>query len=175
MDGCPLVELQDTAADKAIPFPYIASFRLGRKYDFKVLFDIASPTTLKEDLMETTKIVYYGGIYRDMLTLLRENGLQKMTMYFWGTAQARRNSLRVVPIDHRVLLPETHKGICDTFLLKPSVCAFRQLNQLQDSLCDACAALAETAITTGRAKMWENLPSFFDLHPWSELKNSNEM
>ncbi|KAJ7794295.1 hypothetical protein B0H14DRAFT_3497130 [Mycena olivaceomarginata] len=112
MDGCPLLELQDTAADvehllkalydpalfhqKAIPFPYIASFvRLGRKYDFKVLFDIAverlafeSPTTLKEyDTLfdafkgtssETTKIVPYGGIYRDMLTLLRENGLQKM-------------------------------------------------------------------------------------------------
>jgi hypothetical protein len=81
---------------KATPFPYIASFvRLGRKYDFKVLFDIAverlafeSPTTLKEyDTLfdapkgtppETTKTVPYGGIYRDMLTLLRENGLQKM-------------------------------------------------------------------------------------------------
>jgi hypothetical protein len=75
----------------------------------------------------------------------------------------------------QVLLPETHKGILRHVPPQTSVCAFRQLNQLQDSLCDACAALAETAITTGRAKMWENLPSFFDLHPWSELKNSNEM
>jgi hypothetical protein len=83
---------------KALPFPYIASFiRLGLKYDFQDLFDIASErlafenstTLLEHDAsMEalagaagkavphsTTQIEHYPGVYHDMLTLARENDL----------------------------------------------------------------------------------------------------
>ncbi|KAJ7145140.1 hypothetical protein C8R43DRAFT_551540 [Mycena crocata] len=38
-------------------------------------------------------------------------------------------------------------------------------------LCAACSEDAKTKMTAGRKKMWELLPSFFDLPPWSELKN----
>jgi hypothetical protein len=84
--------------EKGIPFQYVANFvRLGRKYDFKALFDIAverlafeNPTTLEEyvallDALRpaiwktidhlTTRIVHYAGIHYDMLTLARENNL----------------------------------------------------------------------------------------------------
>ncbi|KAJ7350491.1 hypothetical protein DFH08DRAFT_111759 [Mycena albidolilacea] len=84
--------------EKGIPFQYVASFvRLGHKYDFKALFDIAverlafeNPTTLEEYVAlldalrpaigktvnhSTTRIVHYAGIHYDMLTLARENNL----------------------------------------------------------------------------------------------------
>ncbi|KAF7362240.1 BTB domain-containing protein [Mycena venus] len=116
VDGCPIVEIQDAAVDiehllkalynpalfneKAIPFAYISSFiRIGRKYEFKDLFNIAverlafeNPTTLEEyvtlsDIVKaagnpdpsfvhtTTRIVHYPGIHYDMLALARENNL----------------------------------------------------------------------------------------------------
>ncbi|KAJ7782693.1 hypothetical protein B0H16DRAFT_1493988 [Mycena metata] len=103
VDGCPVVELSDDLTDVeyllkalynpsvALPFPYIASFvRLGRKYEFKRLYDVAlerlafeNPTTLKEyDALvaalraeapvnprkfiahSTTRIVEYPGVPR---------------------------------------------------------------------------------------------------------------
>ncbi|KAJ7794279.1 hypothetical protein B0H14DRAFT_2923441 [Mycena olivaceomarginata] len=163
-------------------------------------------------------------IYRDMLTLLRENGLQKTLpcaylpyasrsrpwIVFLGNGlgptklSARCPSLITVCVvwcgprtpsrgtmengqhpglDHpmetcrglrrQVPVPETHKGISQH--IPPQTIRVRVPPIQSTSLCDVCAELAETTITTGRAKMWENLPSFFDLHPWSELKNSNEM
>ncbi|KAJ7502965.1 hypothetical protein B0H11DRAFT_1854163 [Mycena galericulata] len=38
-------------------------------------------------------------------------------------------------------------------------------------LCAECTGHTEKLMTAGRKKMWEDLPSFFDLRPWSELKN----
>jgi hypothetical protein len=84
--------------EKGIPFQYVANFvRLGRKYDFKALFDIAverlafeNPTTLEEYVAlldalrpaiwntvdhSTTQIVHCAGIHYNMLTLARENNL----------------------------------------------------------------------------------------------------
>ncbi|KAJ7825830.1 hypothetical protein B0H14DRAFT_2819178 [Mycena olivaceomarginata] len=198
MDGCPLVELQDTAAD----VEHLLTVRslITDKSHFHSSYILHCTACFREPHdaeggtpPETTKTVPYGGIYRDMLTLLRENGLQKIlpcaylrlskqTTLFLGNGSgptelsARCPSLITVctmengqhpGLDHpmetcrrlrgQVLLPETHKGILRH--VPPQT--------VRDSLCDACAALAETAITTGRAKMWENLPS--------ELKNSNEM
>ncbi|KAJ7039805.1 hypothetical protein C8F04DRAFT_949202, partial [Mycena alexandri] len=114
VEGCPLIVVHDSVEDveyllkalynpglfdeAAIPFPYIASFvRLGRKYEFRNLFNIAvgrlafeNPATLKKydalmDTLElaagkrvphsTTRIVNYPGIRQDTLTLVRENGL----------------------------------------------------------------------------------------------------
>ncbi|KAJ6589884.1 hypothetical protein DFH09DRAFT_1027021 [Mycena vulgaris] len=39
------------------------------------------------------------------------------------------------------------------------------------SLCDACKKQAGESTLSGRRKIWEELPTFFDLPPWSELKN----
>ncbi|KAJ7125117.1 hypothetical protein C8R44DRAFT_782366 [Mycena epipterygia] len=90
MDGCPVVELSDSVEDvehlpralynpvlfnqKSLTFSYIASFvRLGRKYDFKDLLDIAvdcltfeNPTSLVKyepslKPHETTRIIYHAG------------------------------------------------------------------------------------------------------------------
>jgi hypothetical protein len=38
-------------------------------------------------------------------------------------------------------------------------------------LCAVCSQHARQSTVAGRKKMWEQLPEFFDLPPWSELKN----
>ncbi|KAF8216745.1 hypothetical protein K438DRAFT_1747926 [Mycena galopus ATCC 62051] len=38
-------------------------------------------------------------------------------------------------------------------------------------LCFLCATYRDKCIAAGRKKIWEELPGFFDLPPWSELKN----
>ncbi|KAJ7935066.1 hypothetical protein B0H13DRAFT_1949554 [Mycena leptocephala] len=38
-------------------------------------------------------------------------------------------------------------------------------------LCDGCTNRAIELTTAGRKKVWAELPGFFDLPPWSELKN----
>ncbi|KAJ7081776.1 hypothetical protein B0H15DRAFT_445112 [Mycena belliarum] len=38
-------------------------------------------------------------------------------------------------------------------------------------LCRVCSLDGETKLTEGRKKMWELLPTFFELPPWSELKD----
>ncbi|KAJ6589870.1 hypothetical protein DFH09DRAFT_1026995 [Mycena vulgaris] len=109
IDGCPVIELPDGVQDvehllkalynpalfnqTALPFPYIASFvRLGRKYDFKDLFDIGverlayeNPSSLeaydaltancKDKQYSTTRILYQRGLCLDTLTLACENKL----------------------------------------------------------------------------------------------------
>ncbi|KAJ7502960.1 hypothetical protein B0H11DRAFT_612659 [Mycena galericulata] len=103
VDGCPVVELQDDAADiehlmtslysptfltrKMLPFPVVAALiRLGRKYDFREVLNktveritYENPTTLeKYDALkrnDTRTIGYYDGIFFDMLTLARENNI----------------------------------------------------------------------------------------------------
>ncbi|KAJ7350759.1 hypothetical protein DFH08DRAFT_695625 [Mycena albidolilacea] len=43
--------------------------------------------------------------------------------------------------------------------------------QDQNLLCPACYDHAAESTLAGRKKLWEDLPKFFDLPPWSELKN----
>ncbi|KAJ6631583.1 hypothetical protein B0H10DRAFT_1979452 [Mycena sp. CBHHK59/15] len=58
-----------------------------------------------------------------------------------------------------LLFPSSYRGL--TFL-PPSLWA---------RLCETCAGRAKASTEAGRQKMWEALPSFFDLPPWGELKN----
>ncbi|KAJ6581641.1 hypothetical protein B0H19DRAFT_515007 [Mycena capillaripes] len=44
-------------------------------------------------------------------------------------------------------------------------------NGWKDVFCAACFRHIKDLIDAGRTRMWEELPSFFDLPPWSELKN----
>jgi hypothetical protein len=43
------------------------------------------------------------------------------------------------------------------------------LNKIQ--WCPACKHKINELNTAGRQKTWDELPSFFDLPPWNELKN----
>ncbi|KAJ7307103.1 hypothetical protein DFH08DRAFT_975661 [Mycena albidolilacea] len=40
-----------------------------------------------------------------------------------------------------------------------------------DQLCTVCTKHATESTVAGRKKVWEELPSFFDLPPWTELKS----
>ncbi|KAF7362231.1 BTB domain-containing protein [Mycena venus] len=99
VDGCPVIELPDDAAadvehllrvlynmkimfQPVLPFAVVAAvIRVGRKYDFRDLLDLAvervtfeNPTTLDEfDAQRPTRIEPYPGIAFDMLALAREN------------------------------------------------------------------------------------------------------
>ncbi|KAF8216743.1 hypothetical protein K438DRAFT_1953648 [Mycena galopus ATCC 62051] len=102
VDGCPVVELPDNATDveyllkalyvptflsrKVLPVPAVgALIRLGHKYDFKDLADLAVarltseyPTTLEEyDALTGTlqTITSYHGVYFDLVALARENNI----------------------------------------------------------------------------------------------------
>jgi hypothetical protein len=39
------------------------------------------------------------------------------------------------------------------------------------SMCNPCRLYVNELVAEGRKKMWEDLPSLFDLPPWSELEN----
>ncbi|KAJ7125106.1 hypothetical protein C8R44DRAFT_669154 [Mycena epipterygia] len=43
--------------------------------------------------------------------------------------------------------------------------------QPRNGFCNACQQHMKESVEAGRRKMWEDLPSFFDLPPWTELKN----
>ncbi|KAJ7125131.1 hypothetical protein C8R44DRAFT_914756, partial [Mycena epipterygia] len=61
-----------------------------------------------------------------------------------------------------------------SFLLDPKLFALRTFNPMKDwrdKMCFHCRQQAQQSITAGRIKMWEELPGFFDLPPWTELKN----
>ncbi|KAJ7928422.1 hypothetical protein B0H13DRAFT_982159 [Mycena leptocephala] len=47
----------------------------------------------------------------------------------------------------------------------------RSLSGFCAHLCATCFEHATDSLTRGRKKMWEELPGFFDLPPWNELKN----
>ncbi|KAJ7668644.1 hypothetical protein DFH06DRAFT_982852 [Mycena polygramma] len=262
VEGCPVVELQDTVVDvehllkalynplifndKALPFPYIASFiRLGRKYEFKGLFDVAlerlafeNPTTLEEyaallDSLEaaagkrifhyTTRIDHYSGIYHDMLTLARENELLAILpcAYFRMIAYslvsihlccmgksrgqtepppsclrrtvlgyARLTQARWKPDNtfgwlvssavsegctNRSRCEERRQWILNTCLLGTSVAIFPRVQSVEKSFCTACVKVVRTVTEVGSAKMWQDLPSFFDLPRWDELTKSTEV
>ncbi|KAK7057753.1 BTB domain-containing protein [Favolaschia claudopus] len=109
IDGCPVIELQDAVGDveyllralyiptflaqDALPLPAVAALiRLGRKYDFSDLLNLAvqrlsyeNPKTLAEydalitahggNAYKLTRIIYHPGVLMDMVTIARENGL----------------------------------------------------------------------------------------------------
>ncbi|KAK7025115.1 BTB domain-containing protein, partial [Favolaschia claudopus] len=121
VEGCPVVELFDDPADvenllnalytpsfhcqDVLPFPVVrALVRLGRKYDFKYLFDsaitrIASelPTTLDEYDTKTAAfyktIQEYKGLTFDLISLASESGIMTALpiAYYrvlkWGVAR----------------------------------------------------------------------------------------
>ncbi|KAJ7236882.1 hypothetical protein B0H12DRAFT_1256144 [Mycena haematopus] len=42
-------------------------------------------------------------------------------------------------------------------------------------LCAACTRHATQSMTAGREKMWQELPEIFDLPPWGELENDDDL
>ncbi|KAJ7729089.1 hypothetical protein DFH07DRAFT_850509 [Mycena maculata] len=46
-----------------------------------------------------------------------------------------------------------------------------ELDTTVKQLCHSCATYARESMESGRKKIWDELPSFFDLPPWSELTN----
>ncbi|KAJ6466861.1 hypothetical protein C8R45DRAFT_1020346 [Mycena sanguinolenta] len=69
----------------------------------------------------------------------------------------------------------TDENVCA--VLKPRI--FSKLARLRVSfapisgkwLCDSCMCQHREVMAETRKKMWEDLPSYFDLPPWDELKN----
>ncbi|KAJ7287168.1 hypothetical protein C8J57DRAFT_1167172 [Mycena rebaudengoi] len=151
VEGCPLIELPDSPEDfkylldalyhpavtnqKALPLPMIASFlRIGRKYEFKELLDIAvdrltfeNPTSLKEyDALTAacggeyamTRIVHSSSILFDVLTLARENDIMTVlpcayyrvlmaydqSEIFDGVPREDETSATLSPADQRILV-----------------------------------------------------------------------
>ncbi|KAJ6497467.1 hypothetical protein C8R45DRAFT_898773 [Mycena sanguinolenta] len=112
VDGCPIIELHDNVADvecllRALFTPTVHAqtafslsmiavlIRLGRKYDFRELLELAvarlafeNPGELQEyealtaarsgKAYQTTRIQHYPGILVDILTLARENDLRSI-------------------------------------------------------------------------------------------------
>ncbi|KAJ7782676.1 hypothetical protein B0H16DRAFT_1493957 [Mycena metata] len=93
VDGCPVIELPDDAIDvefvlkalysptflcqASLPFAAVAAYiRLGRKYDFKELFDSAEfEARLVGSEYAPPRIISSSGSYFDTVTLLSENRL----------------------------------------------------------------------------------------------------
>ncbi|KAF7370411.1 BTB domain-containing protein [Mycena sanguinolenta] len=119
VDGCPVIHLSDDPTDmeyilnmlynpaflaqKTLPLAAIgALIRLGRKYDFEELVQLAAaritsetPTTLKEyDTFEPDyqAIVYYPGLEFDIVTLASENNLLSILPFTYYDI-VRANSL----------------------------------------------------------------------------------
>lgn len=40
-----------------------------------------------------------------------------------------------------------------------------------EGLCDQCTEVAKDVFETGRRVIWDNLPSYFDLPKWEDLKD----
>ncbi|KAJ7650001.1 hypothetical protein FB45DRAFT_997174 [Roridomyces roridus] len=57
-------------------------------------------------------------------------------------------------------------------VLKGEVRVFPQIDWMleRSKVCDACKEDGRIKLAEGRRKMWELLPSFFELPPWAELK-----
>ncbi|KAJ6495804.1 hypothetical protein C8R47DRAFT_1116453 [Mycena vitilis] len=52
-----------------------------------------------------------------------------------------------------------------------TVWAFTPFNRIGSPLCEPCNKHLKAVVVSGREKMWAELPGFFDLPPWTELKN----
>ncbi|KAJ7472847.1 hypothetical protein FB451DRAFT_303593 [Mycena latifolia] len=60
-------------------------------------------------------------------------------------------------------------------VVKGSILALPPVSSLDSlDLCRVCMESAKTKMAAGRQKMWDALPTFFELPPWSELKNEPE-
>jgi hypothetical protein len=66
---------------------------------------------------------------------------------------------------------EWRVGILMQFLTTSAKVAFMTPAVGVGVLCASCAPHVQALVSAGRAHMWESLPSFFGLPPWSELKN----
>ncbi|KAJ7240835.1 hypothetical protein B0H12DRAFT_1134223 [Mycena haematopus] len=49
--------------------------------------------------------------------------------------------------------------------------AFTPFINVRATICGPCSKQIEQSMISGRKKLWQDLPSFFDLSPWNELKN----
>ncbi|KAJ7686501.1 hypothetical protein B0H17DRAFT_1204182 [Mycena rosella] len=71
--------------------------------------------------------------------------------------------------------PEECNGVRTELLHKCldalSTWALQFYDELGLTFCTACQAPTE-AVRAGREKIWEDMPGFFDLPPWSELRNN---
>ncbi|KAF8216742.1 hypothetical protein K438DRAFT_2081667 [Mycena galopus ATCC 62051] len=245
VDGCPVVELPDSATDveyllktlyvptflsrKELPLSAVgALIRLGRKYNFKDLFDLAvarfmseCPTTLGEydaPPATSTTITYYPGVEFDVVALASENRLMLAlpSAYYFCVAAMSLDDLfdsiskadgtvaslppadlrRCVVGRQRLLLKQFQSGYTFGWTRRESnfeessrcrksrntlvhevldcalVGALTPQSHLSDlDFCATCTRDIEKCTTAGRKKIWEELPQFFDLPPWDELRN----
>ncbi|KAJ7686503.1 hypothetical protein B0H17DRAFT_940412 [Mycena rosella] len=248
IEGFPVIELPDTLPDvetllRALYYPTFLSkkrlqlsvlaalIRLGRKYDFRDLLELAverliyeNPPTLdgymalSNPRYNMTCIESYTGVYFDIITLARENNILSVLpcayyravlfsdQVFDGIEKKDGTSTSLAPIDQRrcvlgresVLKQRFRPGYTLAWLrtwddhddncTAPSKCIksrdelFRKYTvddgrllalatfQLK-GFCASCKGHANEAIVAGRKKVWEDLPGFFGLPPWDELKN----
>jgi hypothetical protein len=65
------------------------------------------------------------------------------------------------------------EAILNWYLEDTMIGALEQPNEIGGNLFELCGACAHARESTavGRQKMCEELPEFFDLSPWNELKN----
>ncbi|KAJ7287174.1 hypothetical protein C8J57DRAFT_1460590 [Mycena rebaudengoi] len=245
IEGCPVIQIPDSSVDfehlletlydpvlltkKALPFPFIAAYvRLGRKYDFKELLDVAVkrlildyPSSLEEydsplQSRNNRTITPYPGISFDIITLTRENSLylilpcayycaaiEPQASIFDGIPRGDNSSAVLSPMDQKNVVLGRANIICAQFhrdntlgwLIEGTIsescrsataCARIRGKVLRrgtstllafskmispSSLCSTCEQDFQPSITTGRQKMWDALPTYFGLPPWSELKN----
>ncbi|KAJ6589883.1 hypothetical protein DFH09DRAFT_1140351 [Mycena vulgaris] len=247
LEGCPIIEIPDSSLDvehllkalyntafllqNQLPLPVIAALiRLGRKYDFRTLLDVAmerltfeNPTTLEEfDLLPRkytpTRIVPYKGIVFDILTLARENDILSvlpcayfravkhygLAELFDGVPKGDGTSASLAPIDQRrcilgrelMVKAQSEPGYTFAWLLSgttgdctdPKTCPTLRETHIRKTwgtnhlwaltppwegkaLCAECQQHMVESMIAGRKKIWEDLPGFFALPAWSELKN----
>ncbi|KAF8216782.1 hypothetical protein K438DRAFT_1658264 [Mycena galopus ATCC 62051] len=248
VDGCPIVELSDDPEDverllnvlysptflnkKLLPLPVIgALIRLGRKYDFKDLFDSAvtylqsdHPMTIEGyDAMgnKFNSIEYNSSLEVDIISLASENSnlsvlpcayfgvidVHSLNELFDGIPRKDGTVARLSALDFRrcviareiLLIKQYQPGYtfgwalewefsdecatlkrCRTqreeilryYLADVGVWALRPPSSLNwVKLCAACTGHMQECMTTGRKKIWDELPGLFDLPPWSELQS----
>ncbi|KAK7025113.1 BTB domain-containing protein, partial [Favolaschia claudopus] len=246
VEGCPIMEISDDPLDveyllkalyipsfhcqKLLPFPVVrALIRLGRKYDFKYLYDSALarlttlfPVTLKGYDVSYSTIEVYNGLTRDVIWLARKNNIlsvlpaayhfllsHETTIRLLQGAERMDGTLAVLPVPdlfkcifgrERLFKTQFQPGYTLGWLRKwdfkgcTSMRPCRKSREavlasfvdayLQDGLitpesifargflfCSGCRQHIRESTEAGRTKMWQALPSFFDLPAWDELKN----
>ncbi|KAF8217107.1 hypothetical protein K438DRAFT_1798313 [Mycena galopus ATCC 62051] len=71
---------------------------------------------------------------------------------------------------------EAREALAALYLKNPMVVRILETPKSQErflksKFCSGCVRHAAESMATGRKKTWEELPGFFDLPPWSELRN----